>query len=115
MRHRDFTHWPTVEGYVAEQSIVAGETVVVHCSSREPGVDVKVVRVGAERTAVWSAQVGVGDYATPDDAWRLGCDWPKAFEIVTFPLDEVPRLIRDGAITHSLVIAAFYRMGLTPF
>ncbi len=83
MRHRDFTRWPTVEGYVAEQSIVAGETVVVHCSSREPVVDVQVVRVGAERTAVWSAQVDVGDHATPDDAWRLGCDWPKAFEFVT--------------------------------
>ena len=26
----------------------------------------------------------------------------------------VPRLIRDGAVTHSLVIAAFYRLGLTP-
>ncbi len=41
-------------------------------------------------------------------------DGDEAFEIVTLPLVEVPRLIRDGAITHALVIAAFYRLGLTP-
>ncbi len=41
-------------------------------------------------------------------------DGDEAFEIVTIPLANVPRLIRDGAITHSLVIAAFYRLGLTP-
>jgi ADP-ribose pyrophosphatase YjhB (NUDIX family) len=40
-------------------------------------------------------------------------DADEAFELITIPLDEVPRLIREGAITHSLVIAAFYRLGLT--
>jgi 8-oxo-dGTP pyrophosphatase MutT (NUDIX family) len=51
------------------------------------------------------------------DVVRVGDPAPdgdEAFEIVTAPLDEVPGLIRDGAITHSLVVAAFYRLGLTP-
>ena len=35
-------------------------------------------------------------------------DADEAFEVSTVPLDEIPRLIRDGTITHSLVVAAFY-------
>ena len=38
-------------------------------------------------------------------------DDDEAFEVVTYPLAEVPELIRSGAITHALVVAAFYRMG----
>ena len=30
-------------------------------------------------------------------------------EVLVKPLEEIPRLIRDGSITHSLVLAAFYR------
>ena len=48
---------------------------------------------------------------------RVGDPAPEgdeAFEIVTVPLADVPGLIRDGAITHALVIAAFYRLGLMP-
>jgi 8-oxo-dGTP pyrophosphatase MutT (NUDIX family) len=36
----------------------------------------------------------------------------EAFEIVTVPLEAIPGLIRDGAVTHALVVAAFYRLGL---
>lgn len=32
--------------------------------------------------------------------------------VVTIPLAEIPDLIRSGAITHSLVVAAFHRLGL---
>lgn len=39
-------------------------------------------------------------------------DGDEAFEIVTYALDEVPGLVRDGSITHALVVAAFYRLGL---
>lgn len=39
-------------------------------------------------------------------------DGDEAFEIVTFPLDDVPRLIREGIVTHALVVTAFYRLGL---
>ena len=36
-------------------------------------------------------------------------DEMEDIEIVLRPLDEIPRLIREGEITHSLVLAAFYR------
>jgi 8-oxo-dGTP pyrophosphatase MutT (NUDIX family) len=48
-------------------------------------------------------------------ARRVGDPEPdphEAFEITTAPLAEVPGLIRDGKITHALVVAAFYRLPL---
>ena len=36
-------------------------------------------------------------------------DEKEDIEIVVKPLKEIPRLIRDGEITHSLILAAFYR------
>jgi ADP-ribose pyrophosphatase len=36
-------------------------------------------------------------------------DEKEDIEIVVKPLEEIPRLIRDGEITHSLILAAFYR------
>jgi ADP-ribose pyrophosphatase len=36
-------------------------------------------------------------------------DEKEDLEVVLRPLDEIPRLIREGKITHSLVLAAFYR------
>jgi 8-oxo-dGTP pyrophosphatase MutT (NUDIX family) len=50
------------------------------------------------------------------DVIRVGDPAPQgdeAFDVVTFSLADVPGLIRDGSITHALVIAAFHRMGLT--
>lgn len=49
------------------------------------------------------------------NAVRAGDPAPEgdeAFELVTVPRGEVADLIRDGAITHALVVAAFYRLGL---
>ena len=37
-------------------------------------------------------------------------DDKEAIEVVLYPLSEIPRLIRENVITHSLVIAAFYRL-----
>ena len=37
-------------------------------------------------------------------------DAKEDIEVVIRPLSEIPRLIRDGVITHSLVLAAFYRL-----
>ncbi len=39
-------------------------------------------------------------------------DEDEAFEVSTVPLDRIPSLIRDGTITHSLVIAAFHLLSL---
>jgi ADP-ribose pyrophosphatase len=40
---------------------------------------------------------------------QLVQDEREDIEVVLQPLSEIPRLIRDGAISHALVIAAFYR------
>ncbi|MBW1765670.1 MAG: NUDIX hydrolase [Deltaproteobacteria bacterium] len=37
-------------------------------------------------------------------------DEKEDIEVLLRPLDEIPRLIREGAISHSLVLAAFYRL-----
>lgn len=39
----------------------------------------------------------------------LAQDDREDIEVVLKPLSEIPRLIREGAISHALVIAAFYR------
>jgi len=36
-------------------------------------------------------------------------DEKEDIEVAVRPLEEIPALIRDGAITHALVLAAFYR------
>ena len=42
-------------------------------------------------------------------AERQNQDEREDIEVVLKPLSEIPRLIREGTITHSLVIVAFYR------
>jgi hypothetical protein len=83
MRHRDFTRWPTAEGYASRQSVVAGEPVEVHCSSRVPDVRIEVARLGRDREVVWGTSVRIGDHSVPDESWRGGCDWPAAVTIAT--------------------------------
>jgi 8-oxo-dGTP pyrophosphatase MutT (NUDIX family) len=39
-------------------------------------------------------------------------DEKEDIEVVLHPLEDIPRLIRQGSITHSLVIVAFYRLFL---
>jgi ADP-ribose pyrophosphatase len=36
-------------------------------------------------------------------------DEKEDIQVLLRPLDQIPRLIREGKITHSLVVAAFYR------
>jgi len=36
-------------------------------------------------------------------------DEKEDIEVVLRPVEEIPRLIREGEITHSLILAAFYR------
>ena len=42
-------------------------------------------------------------------AGKQELDEMEDIEVVLRPLDDIPRLIREGEITHSLVLAAFYR------
>ena len=47
------------------------------------------------------------------DARRTGLqtqDEKEDIQVLLKPLAEIPRLIREGEITHSLVVAAFYRL-----
>jgi 8-oxo-dGTP pyrophosphatase MutT (NUDIX family) len=37
-------------------------------------------------------------------------DEKEDIEVLLRPLDEIPRLIREGQISHSLVVVAFYRL-----
>ena len=39
-------------------------------------------------------------------------DADEAFEVVTVRKEDVPGLMRDGSITHALVVAAFHRLAL---
>ena len=39
-------------------------------------------------------------------------DEKEDIDVVLVPLAEIPRLIREGAISHALVIAAFHKLGL---
>jgi len=41
-------------------------------------------------------------------------DEDESFEVSAVPLDDIPGLIRDGTITHALVIAAFHLLSLRP-
>jgi len=43
----------------------------------------------------------------PDGAQDL--DDKEDIEVLLRPLDDIPRMIREGEITHSLILAAFYR------
>lgn len=36
-------------------------------------------------------------------------DEKEDIEVQLIPIDDIPKLIKDGTITHSLIIAAFYR------
>ena len=72
MSPRHFTRWPVAEGYAARQSVVAGDPVDLHCSSRVPDVDVEVADSGHAREVVWRSTASVGDHPVPDDAWRAG-------------------------------------------
>jgi len=46
------------------------------------------------------------------DAYKVGKqhqDTAEDIEVVIRPLEEIPKMIKEGTITHSLVIVAFYR------
>lgn len=73
---------PPLLAYATPLSVVAGETVALHCSSPIPRVDVEVARIGRERRVVWRATaVEIGEQAIPDDVVARGCRWPAAVHV----------------------------------
>lgn len=81
---RDLTRWPVVEGYCSNLSVIAGEAVLLHASTRGGSFDVQVTRVGGRRHAIWRAEnVDAADWPVPGRAWAEGCGWPVALEIPT--------------------------------
>ncbi|MEP4651536.1 MAG: N,N-dimethylformamidase beta subunit family domain-containing protein, partial [Ilumatobacter sp.] len=82
----DQTFHDAIEGYCAQQSYRAGETVRVHVSTHAPTFDVRVERWGAEREEVWSTSAVEGVFHPPPvDADSDGCGWPAAVELVVDP------------------------------
>lgn len=39
-------------------------------------------------------------------------DYGEMIEVVEIPLQEIPKLIQDGAITHALMLQTFFKLGL---
>ena len=71
-----------VEGYATPTSVVAGETVAIHCSATVPEVAIEIVRVGARREVVWQRdRLAVAEHAIPDDASANGCRWPVTLTV----------------------------------
>ena len=71
-----------VEGYAKKVSYDPGETLTLHVSTSAPEFSAEMVRVGAEKVAIWSRQWIPGhEYPVPENASSNGCDWPVALEI----------------------------------
>lgn len=85
MNHPHHTRRPPTEGFTVGRRVRGGELVPLHATSRSGAVGLRV-RHATTGVVVWTAdRVAVGDHPTPDEAWRVGCDWPVASEIPTDP------------------------------
>lgn len=73
-----------VEGYPAAVSYAPGDTATFHVSTTAREFSVKVIRLGATRTTVWTQDGIAGEeHPVPENASSHGCQWPVAFE---FPI-----------------------------
>lgn len=75
----------TVWAYCWPQSVGAGETVSIHCSSPVPDLTVEVARVGGVREVVWSGTATAEHLDMPADADTEGCGWPATLTIEVDP------------------------------
>ncbi len=64
--------------YTDVTSALPGEVVCLHISGPEGHGDLEVARIGLNRTIVLQAGVSYKQHQTPDEADRIGCDWPVA-------------------------------------
>ncbi|WP_442507052.1 N,N-dimethylformamidase beta subunit family domain-containing protein [Novipirellula sp. SH528] len=78
---------PFVLGYANQVSVAAGEEISFHVSASGDAFDMRVERVGAERTTVLEkSQIACATHPIPDRASSHGCNWPAALTI-TVPKD----------------------------
>lgn len=71
-----------IAGYCWPQSVVAGGSVALHCSTTSPRYRVEVVRQGRAEASAWRADALAGrEHPLPDDAAVSGCDWPPSARI----------------------------------
>jgi N,N-dimethylformamidase beta subunit-like protein len=74
-----------IEGYAWPQSVVAGDTIGIHCSASVPNVTIEIARVGARREVVVRREgLAIDHHAVPADVQVHGCGWPAA---LTIPVD----------------------------
>lgn len=82
----DQTFHDAIEGYCAQLSYVAADTVDIHVSTHAATFDVSIERWGADRTEVWSTTSIGGVFHPPaDDADSNGCGWPVAVSLAVDP------------------------------
>ncbi|TWU17342.1 N,N-dimethylformamidase beta subunit [Novipirellula galeiformis] len=77
---------PFVLGYANQVSVAAGEEISFHVSASGDAFDMRVERVGAERTKVLEkSQIACATHPIPDRASSHGCNWPAALTITVPP------------------------------
>lgn len=82
----DITRYDAVEGYCGALSVLPGEPVALHVSSRSELFDIEIHRWGSDLRSMWSQRAVRGtEHPTPADADSNGCGWPVA---VSVPTDE---------------------------
>ncbi len=82
----DITFYDEIEGYCGQLSVLAGESVALHVSSKQSIYDLTVERWGVERELVYSASGLAGSFhEPPSDADSRGCAWPVSQTIETGP------------------------------
>ena len=78
----DQTFFDEIEGYAGSQSVVAGESLDLHVSTRAETWSVRIERWGAERSLVYEASGLPGEFhGPPEDADSNGCGWPVGLEV----------------------------------
>ena len=78
----DQTFVDDIEGYPGSLSIVPGQDLALHVSTRAESWSVRIERWGAERVVVYEEAGLAGElHVPPADADANGCGWPVALEV----------------------------------
>ncbi len=71
-----------IEGYASATSVLQGGTITFQLNSSPPSAfQINVVRIGRTETAVLTGSGNANSYATPPDAYAIGCGWPVAYTL----------------------------------